>query len=48
MTAGCKFCQIIAGEIPARAAAFGIPVLDVNGQNAWEVYEAASKAVAVS
>src|SRR5438105_15241546 len=38
--------EAIAGEIPARAAAFGIPVLDVNGQNAWEVYEAASKAVA--
>jgi pyruvate dehydrogenase E1 component alpha subunit len=37
--------EAIAGEIPARAAAFGIPVLDVNGQNAWEVYQAATKAV---
>ena len=38
--------EAIAGEIAARAAAFGIPVLDVDGQNAWEVYQAASEAVA--
>jgi pyruvate dehydrogenase E1 component alpha subunit len=40
------FSEAIAGEIGARAAAFGIPVADVDGQNAWEVYLAASKAVA--
>jgi pyruvate dehydrogenase E1 component alpha subunit len=38
--------EAIAGEIGARAAAFGIPVVDVNGQDAWEVYVAATDAVA--
>jgi pyruvate dehydrogenase E1 component alpha subunit len=38
--------EAIAGEIPARALAFGIPVLDVDGQTAWEVHDAAEKAVA--
>jgi pyruvate dehydrogenase E1 component alpha subunit len=38
--------EAIAGEIGARAAAFGIPVVDVDGQNAWEVYLAAREAVA--
>jgi len=37
--------EAIAGEIGARATAFGIPVVDVDGQNAWEVYLAARKAV---
>jgi pyruvate dehydrogenase E1 component alpha subunit len=37
--------EAIAGDIGARAAAFGIPVVDVDGQNAWEVHDSASKAV---
>jgi TPP-dependent pyruvate/acetoin dehydrogenase alpha subunit len=38
--------ESIAGEIGARAGAFGIPVEDVDGQNVWDVYLAATKAVA--
>jgi pyruvate dehydrogenase E1 component alpha subunit len=40
------FSEAIAGEIGPRAAAFGIPVVEVDGQNAWEVYVATTKAVA--
>jgi pyruvate dehydrogenase E1 component alpha subunit len=37
--------EAIAGDIGARAAAFGIPVIDVDGQNAWDVHDSARKAV---
>src|SRR6267143_3744534 len=40
------FSEAIAGEIGPRAAAFGIPVVEVDGQNAWEVYVATTEAVA--
>ncbi len=39
------FSESIAGSIAGRATAFGIPVEDVDGQNVWEVYEAALRAV---
>jgi pyruvate dehydrogenase E1 component alpha subunit len=37
--------EAIAGDVGARAAAFGIPVIDVDGQNAWDVHDSARKAV---
>lgn len=40
------FSEAIAGGISARATAFDIPVEDVDGQKVWEVYEAATRAVA--
>jgi pyruvate dehydrogenase E1 component alpha subunit len=40
------FSEAIAGEIDARAAAFGIPVEDVDGQDVSAVYRAATSAVA--
>jgi pyruvate dehydrogenase E1 component alpha subunit len=40
------FSETTAGEIPARAAAFGIPVDEVDGQDVRKVYEAATRAVA--
>jgi acetoin:2,6-dichlorophenolindophenol oxidoreductase subunit alpha len=40
------FSEAIAGEIGARATAFGIPVEEVDGQNVLEVYLAAGRAVA--
>jgi pyruvate dehydrogenase E1 component alpha subunit len=40
------FSEAIAGGISSRATAFDIPVEDVDGQKVWEVYEAATRAVA--
>ena len=40
------FSETTAGGIGARATAFDIPVEDVDGQNVWEVYQAATRAVA--
>jgi pyruvate dehydrogenase E1 component alpha subunit len=40
------FTEAIAGKIDARAAAFGIPVEEVDGQSVAEVYLAAGRAVA--
>jgi pyruvate dehydrogenase E1 component alpha subunit len=40
------FSEAIAGEINARAAAFGIPVEEVDGQDVNAVYVAAARAVA--
>jgi TPP-dependent pyruvate/acetoin dehydrogenase alpha subunit len=40
------FSEAIAGGISSRATAFDIPVEDVDGQNVWEVYLAATRAVA--
>jgi pyruvate dehydrogenase E1 component alpha subunit len=37
--------ETTAGEMTARPAAFGIPVEEVDGQDAWLVYGAASRAV---
>jgi acetoin:2,6-dichlorophenolindophenol oxidoreductase subunit alpha len=40
------FSETTAGEITARAAAFGIPSEDVEGQDVFAVYDAATRAVA--
>jgi pyruvate dehydrogenase E1 component alpha subunit len=40
------FSETTAGEIAARATAFGIPVEDVDGQNVGAVHDAANGAVA--
>jgi pyruvate dehydrogenase E1 component alpha subunit len=40
------YSETTAGEIPARAAAFGIPVEELDGQDVRAVYEAATRAVA--
>jgi acetoin:2,6-dichlorophenolindophenol oxidoreductase subunit alpha len=40
------FSETTAGEITARAAAFGIPSDDVEGQDVFAVYDAATRAVA--
>ena len=40
------YSETTAGEILARAAAFGIPAEDVDGQDVLAVHEAASRAVA--
>jgi pyruvate dehydrogenase E1 component alpha subunit len=39
------FKETTAGDIPARAAAFGIPAEEVDGQNVREVYAATTGAV---
>jgi pyruvate dehydrogenase E1 component alpha subunit len=40
------FSETTAGGIGARATAFDIPLEDIDGQNVWEVYLAATRAVA--
>jgi TPP-dependent pyruvate/acetoin dehydrogenase alpha subunit len=39
------FSETTAGDIPARAAAFGIPAEEVDGQNVRAVYAATTSAV---
>jgi TPP-dependent pyruvate/acetoin dehydrogenase alpha subunit len=40
------FSETTAGEVTARATAFGIPSEDVDGQDVFAVYDAATRAVA--
>src|SRR3954465_9922920 len=40
-----SYLDVTAGSLTARAEAFGIPAVDVDGQDALAVYDAASRAV---
>lgn len=41
-----RYSETTAGDLAARPQAFGIPAVEVDGQDAWAVYAAAADAVA--